>query len=92
MVSGTPQFIFLTTEYSLFISRNQNFSNYPYTIMDQCKDCLGHQLFRVHGAKDERQILKQADNQDHQPIDVSLINNTPFSYKEQKMRPFGMNQ
>lgn len=41
--------------------------------MDQRKDCLRHQLFRV-GLKDEKQIyvLKQADNYDHQHIYVSL--------------------
>lgn len=57
MVSArqTSEFIFfLTREYSLFISRRpeiRTFHTDHYTIMDQRIDCLGHQMFRVHGAK-----------------------------------------
>lgn len=56
MVSArqTSEFIFFNKR--IFIihiqkTRNQNFSHYHYTIMDKRIDCLGHQMFRVHGAK-----------------------------------------
>lgn len=57
MVSARQTLEFIFFNKRIFIihiqkTRNQNFSHYHnYTIMDQRIDCLGHQMFRVHGAK-----------------------------------------